>query len=65
MPQKPKMLCPVCGVEMNQHAVKIDYSIEDPALIDPAFGGALEEAHTCPQCGRTETRSELKTPSPL
>jgi predicted RNA-binding Zn-ribbon protein involved in translation (DUF1610 family) len=52
------MLCPVCGVEMNQHAVKIDYSIEDPALIDPAFGGALEEAHTCPQCGRTETRLE-------
>jgi hypothetical protein len=53
---KPKMICPDCGVEMNQHAVKIDYNIEDPAQVDPAFGGLLQEAHTCPNCGRTELR---------
>ncbi len=57
MSQKPKMICPDCGAEMNHHAVKIDYGIEDPALIDPVFGGALKETHTCPRCGRTEMRA--------
>jgi predicted RNA-binding Zn-ribbon protein involved in translation (DUF1610 family) len=54
---KPKMICPDCGAEMNQHALKIDYGTDDPKLIDPAFGGALKEAHTCPECGRTELRA--------
>jgi ribosomal protein S27AE len=53
---KPKMICPDCGVEMNLHAMKIDYSVDDPARIDPAFGGVVEEAHTCPKCGRTDLR---------
>ena len=37
MSQANKMICPDCGVEMNYHAEKIDYTaaIEDPALIDP------------------------------
>jgi hypothetical protein len=53
---KPKMICPDCGAEMNQHAVKIDYGADDPKFIDAAFGGALKEAHTCPECVRSELR---------
>lgn len=45
---KPKLICPHCGAEMNHHAMKIDYSVEDPALIDPTFGGVVEEVHECP-----------------
>ena len=52
---KPKMICPECGAEMNHHAFKIDYG-EDPKFVDAVFGGALKEAHTCPECGRTELR---------
>ena len=46
----PKMICPDCGAEMNHHAMKIDYGVED-SIDDPAFDGALQEVHTCPQCG--------------
>ena len=53
---KPKMICPGCGAEMNHHATKVDYNLDDPALIDPVFGGVVEEAHTCPHCGRIELR---------
>ncbi len=52
------MFCPDCGVEMNRHAEKVDYTA-DPAEAgapDPDFGGPLEEFHTCPLCGRTHTR---------
>jgi ribosomal protein S27AE len=54
---KTKMICPDCGVEMNHHAEKIDYSSQDPKIIDPDFGGVLQEAHTCPKCGKTELRT--------
>ena len=53
---KPKMICSECGAEMNHHAMKIDYSSDDPAPIDPAFGGVVEEAHTCPNCGHISLR---------
>ena len=55
---KNKMICPDCGVEMNFHAEKIDYTaaLEDAEAVDPDLGGVLEEAHTCPSCGRTHTR---------
>lgn len=49
-----KLICPDCGAEMNHHAMKIEYGIDDPTLIDPVFGGPLKEAHSCPECGRTE-----------
>ena len=49
-----KLICPDCGSEMKHHAMKIDYDVDDPALIDPVFGGVLKEAHTCPVCGSTE-----------
>lgn len=57
MPEVSKMICPDCSAEMNQHAMKIDYGIDDPTIVDPVFGGVLKEVHTCPQCGRTELRA--------
>jgi len=57
MSQANKMICPDCGAEMNHHAMKVDYEIDDPAMVDPSFGGVLKEAHTCPECGRTEWRA--------
>jgi predicted RNA-binding Zn-ribbon protein involved in translation (DUF1610 family) len=57
MSQAHKMICPDCGAEMNHHATKIDYSAGfDDANVDPFFGGVLQEAHTCPECGRIELR---------
>lgn len=44
---KPKIICPHCGHEMNHHAMKIDYSVDDPELIDPDLEGVVEEVHTC------------------
>ena len=53
-----EMLCPGCGVAMNHHADKVDYTaaLEESATADPIFGGLLEEIFTCPGCGRTEMR---------
>ena len=59
MTQNPKLKCPRCGADMNRHAMKVEYGIDDPELIDPVFGGALKEAHYCSQCGHIE----LKAPS--
>jgi ribosomal protein S27AE len=58
MPKANKMICPDCGVEMNHHADKVDYTatIFEPDAVDPDFGGVLKEAHTCPKCGKTDTR---------
>lgn len=53
---KPKLICPDCGIEMNHHAMKIDYSADNTDLVDPVFGGVVQEAHTCPDCGRTSLR---------
>jgi ribosomal protein S27AE len=52
---KQPMVCKKCGAVMNHHAVKIDYSVED-ASDDAAFGGALQEVHTCPNCGHAQLR---------
>ena len=57
MSQDNKMICPDCGAEMNHHAMKIDYGIDDKALVDSVFGGVLKEAQTCPEYGRTELRA--------
>ena len=54
---KSKMICPDCGAEMNQHAFKIDYGVDDPNFVEAVFGGAVKETHTCPECGRTELRA--------
>ena len=52
------MICPRCGVEMNRHAEKVDYSAgpADPEAADPDFGGVVEEFYTCPECGQTLAR---------
>lgn len=58
MREKAKMICEECGVEMNRHAEKIDYSSspDESGAFDADFGGVLEEFHSCPQCGNTEKR---------
>ena len=59
-----KMLCPDCGVEMNFHATKINYAaaLDDPEnAIDDDFGGVLEEALSCPVCGKPQMRRAAKT----
>jgi hypothetical protein len=60
MPNNDKIICPNCQVEMNFHAVKIDYTsaMDKSKPIDRAFGGILEEFHACPKCGTTATREE-------
>jgi hypothetical protein len=51
-------MCAGCGARMNHHADKlIDPSgPDDVALVDPALGGIVEEAHSCPACGESTTR---------
>jgi len=51
-----KLICPKCGAEMNHHAMKIDYNVDNTSLIDPAFGGVVDEVHTCPNCGHISLR---------
>lgn len=53
--EREKEKCPRCGGDMNFHAEKVDYSSElaDPRDMDPEFGGALGEFHTCPLCHLT------------
>ena len=58
MTESTRMVCPDCGVEMNPHAEKVEYTDAGPEDegFDPALGGVLEEFHSCPDCGRTRTR---------
>jgi hypothetical protein len=62
MAERGRMLCEACGVEMNMHAEKVDYGAEPSASeasaggFDPQWGGVVEEFHTCPACGGTQTR---------
>lgn len=58
MEERERMVCPDCGVAMNLHAEKVDYSADAPAgrAEDDDFGGLLTEFHTCPACGRTHAR---------
>lgn len=57
-----KMICPDCGVEMNHHADKIDYTaaLNEPEAVDPDLGGIIEEAHTCPECGNMMARQAIQ-----
>jgi ribosomal protein S27AE len=49
------MMCPVCDVEMNHHADKLVYAETGG---ESPLGGMVEELHSCPNCGRTESREE-------
>lgn len=61
MAESEKMICPVCGVEMNHHADKIDYTagLNEPEAFDTELGVVVEEFHTCPECGQTLARSAI------
>ncbi len=54
-----KMICPSCGAEMNFHALKVDAAavgaVDEETKDD--FARALREVHSCPGCGRTESRA--------
>ena len=56
MTQINKMKCSDCGIDMNHHADKIDYAVE-PEIGELDFGGALQEVHCCPGCGKTAMRN--------
>lgn len=60
MKKMNKMICPACGAEMNHHADKIDGSTDVPEEVDADLGGALEEVHVCPECGKTMLRKPAK-----
>jgi ribosomal protein S27AE len=49
-----RMTCSECGMEMNHHADKLDWS--EPESADPELAGVIQEAHTCPGCGKSATR---------
>lgn len=57
MPETDLMKCPDCGAEMNHHADKLDYGAASDEASDTDEGGVVIEAHTCPGCGRTTTRT--------
>jgi C4-type Zn-finger protein len=60
---RTKMICPVCGAEMNLHAEKLlEVSPADPAY-NLSLGGALEESHACPSCGASASRLQLTSHS--
>jgi ribosomal protein S27AE len=58
MPETSKLKCADCGVDMNHHADKVDYSGEIRAggAADLGLGGVLQEVHSCPGCGKTALR---------
>ena len=49
--------CPDCGIDMNHHADKVDYSVE-PGSAGLELGGVLQEVYCCPGCGKTATREQ-------
>lgn len=46
------MTCPACGIAMNHHADKLDYTESDAGS---RWGGVVKEIYTCPRCGNVET----------
>ena len=58
MAETNPMICPDCGVPMNHHADKVrkETHPDDASAFDSGLGGVIEEFHTCPQCGKTQSR---------
>jgi len=56
--EKRKMICPKCGGEMNHHADKVVHptTVEEAKKVSLAFGGLVEETHSCPACGAMVSR---------
>ena len=57
--KREKIICNYCGVEMNFHAEKINYSkINDvESDVNNNEDELIDEIHTCPECGKSESRS--------
>lgn len=55
MAETIKMKCPDCGIDMNHHADKVDYSVESER-VEAELGGVLQEVHCSPGCGKTAMR---------
>lgn len=56
-PSSAKMICPKCRIEMNHHCDKLVHVPDSSAAkIDENLGGALEEFHSCPNCGGIASR---------
>jgi ribosomal protein S27AE len=62
---KRKMICSMCGAEMNHHADKLlePQSAADTQYLDSALGGVIQETHSCPGCGNVEFRRADPAPS--
>ena len=58
MAEANPMICPDCGVPMNHHADKLrkEAHSDDASAFESALDGVIEQFHTCPQCGKTESR---------
>jgi predicted RNA-binding Zn-ribbon protein involved in translation (DUF1610 family) len=58
MPEANPMICPDCGIAMNHHADKVrkETGPGDEWVFDSGLGGVIEELHTCPQCGQSQSR---------
>jgi predicted RNA-binding Zn-ribbon protein involved in translation (DUF1610 family) len=50
---------------MNHHADKVRKEMrpDDAPAFDSGLGGVIEEFHSCPQCGKTESRRALNARS--
>lgn len=57
--KKTRMVCPTCNMEMNHHAEKLvdPRTPQETRRADAELGGIVEEMHTCPGCGKVESRS--------
>ena len=53
------LTCPTCDTAMNHHANKLvsPRAPDEAAATEPGLDGVLVEAHCCPDCGETATRS--------
>ena len=53
---REKMTCSDCGVELNQHAAKLVASMDAQVTANPDLGPLIQEACSCPQCGKGASR---------
>jgi hypothetical protein len=52
----PVVMCTACGMPMNQHAQKVDFSAFGQMPADPVFLGVVQEIHQCAGCGNVQMR---------
>jgi NAD(P)H-dependent FMN reductase len=52
----PAVSCSACGMPMNQHAQKVDFSAIGQMPADPVFHGVVQEIHQCASCGNVQMR---------